>query len=251
MRGVYAELLATIGSNHGGSLAEELSAREERRGLHLFQLLTHLRPFFEGLSQLREALLWLGRRPGVDGDIVSLLREAAQQVLSGVESMLAEAEPRVIDESRHLMEIEFLLRDFGRTPERLDVWRQLSEDERASQFGFAALRQREESALGFVGGDVLFDEEEYRYHGLSLHPRPLGRRFTLPAPDEVSALFRDAADLLHHASRVWEAARAAAGATRSYGGKQDDEAGRPPLDAVDEARRLIDANNRATGFPGT
>jgi hypothetical protein len=251
MIGVYAELLATIGSTRGGSLGEELSGREERRGLHLFQMLTHLRPLFEGLSQLREALLWLGRRPGVDDDIDSLLREAAQRVLTGVESILAKAEPRVLDEARHLMEIEFLLRDFSRTPERLDVWRQLSEDERTRQFGFRELRQREEKALGFVGRHVLFDEEEYRFHSLSLHPQPLGGRRPLPAPDEVSGLFRDAADLLHHASRVWEAALAAAEATRSYGGKPDDGAGRPPLDAVDEARRLIDANNHATGFPGT
>jgi hypothetical protein len=34
--GVCAELLATIGSTFGGPLTEELSDREERRGLHLF-----------------------------------------------------------------------------------------------------------------------------------------------------------------------------------------------------------------------
>ena len=251
MLGVYAELLATVGSTPGGSLGEQLSGREERRGLRLFQLLTQMRPLFEGLSQLRAGLLWLGRRPGVDDDIDSLLREAAQQILSGTESMLARDEPRVLDEPRHLMEIEFLLRDFARTPRRLDVWRQLSDDERTGQFGFRALRQREEKALGFVGRHVLFDEEEYRFHSLSLHPRPLGRSRPLTAPDEISGLFRDAADLLHHASRVWEAALAAVDATRSHGVTPDDEAGRPRLDAVDEARRLIDANNRATGLPET
>jgi hypothetical protein len=247
---VYAELLATIGSTFG-PLAADLSDREERRGLHLFQLLTHLRPLFEGLSQLREALLWLARRPGVDDDINTLLRDAAQQILSGVEAMLAEPDPRVLGEAGHLMEIEFLFRDFTRVPDRLDSWRQLSEEERAEQFGFGALRQREERALGFVGQHVLFDEEEYRFHALSLHARPLGRRGPLPAPDAVTGLFRDAGDLLHHASRVWEAGIRAAEATRSSRVKSGGDVDWPSLDAVDEARRMIDENNRAIGFPVT
>jgi hypothetical protein len=247
--GVYAEVLATIGWTLG-PLAEDLSHREERRGLHLFQLLTHLRPLVEGLSQLREALLWLARRPGVDDDLASLLRDAAQQVLLGVERMLSEPDPRVLSEARYLMEIEFLLRDFSRSPERLDVWRRLPEDERTRHFGFAALRAREERALGFAGRHVLFDEEEYRFHGLSLHPQPQGRRRPLPAPDEATGLFRDAADLLHHASRVWEAGLVVAGATRSSRRKPGDEAGRPLLDAVERATRMIDENNRALGFPG-
>ena len=127
---VYADMLAALGPSLG-SLAEELSERNERRGLHLFHLVTMLRPLFDGLSQLREALLWLARAPDVEGEIANLLREAAREVLSGLESMLADPDPRVLDEARHLMEIEFLLLDFSRTPERLDVWRDLSEPERS------------------------------------------------------------------------------------------------------------------------
>lgn len=244
---VYAELLAATGATLG-SLADDLSGRNERRGLHLFILLTHLRPLYDGLAQLREAMLWLSRRPGIDDDIAGLLREAAQQVVSGIETMLSEPDPRVLDEARHLMEIEFLFRDFARSPERLHMWRRLSDDQRTQQFGFAALRTREERALGVDGGHILFDEEEYRFHSLSVHPQPLGHRRPLPSPDETTGLFRDAADLLHHASRVWDAGRAAADVARSgRAGSRDTEW--PPLDAVDAARQMIDESNRAVGLP--
>ncbi|MDX6234483.1 MAG: hypothetical protein QOH68_3591 [Nocardioidaceae bacterium] len=243
---VYAELLASVGST-GGSLAEDLMDRDERRGVHLFHLLTLLRPLYEGLTQQREALLWLGRRPGIDDDIANLLRESAQKVLSGMETMLAEPDPRVLDEARHLMEIEFLLREFARSPERLELWRHLPEDERAEQFEFGALLRREQWALGIDGRHILFDQEEYRFHSLSVHQQPRGRRRPLPSPDETTGLFRDAADLLHHASRVWDAGLAAVEATRSARGRSAVTEW-PTLDAVDAARRMIDETNRAVGL---
>ena len=245
----YAELLATTRSTFG-PLADTLAERNERRGMHLFLLLTNLLPFFEGLSQQREALLWLARRTGIDDDIASLLREAAQQVVSGVESMLAEPDPRALDEARFLMEIEFLFRDFARSPERLEVWRRLPEDQRRQQFGFTALRRREEQLLGVGENHVLFDQEEYRFHGQQMHPLPESYRRGMPAPDEVTGLFRDAGDLLHHASRVWAAGLGLAATTRSGGGHWTDPEW-PPLDAVDEARRMIDEHNRTVGLPTT
>jgi hypothetical protein len=245
---LYAELLATVASTRG-SLADDLSSRNERRGLHLFLLLTYLRPLYEGLTQLHEALLWLVRRPGIDVDIAGMLRDAAQLVVSGMETMLSEPDPRVLDEARHLMEIEFLFRDFARSPERLEMWRLLSEEERTQQFEFGALRKREEGALGVVGRHILFDQEEYRFHALSAHPQPVGHRRLLSSPDETSGLFRDAADLLHHSSRVWDAGLAAVKATRSGG--RSDEPDWPALGAVEAARRLIDESYREVGLSGS
>ena len=242
----YADMLAALGASLG-SLADELSQRDQRRGRHLFQLVTLLRPLFEGLSQLREAMLWLARGPEVDGEIANLLREAARQVLSGTESMLANADPRVLDEARQLMEIEFLLLDFSRTPERLAVWRDLPEHKRSEQFGFDALRRREEKAQGIPPQRSLFEREEYRLHGSTVHPHPLSHEAQLPPPDEASGLFYDAADLIHHATCVLTAGLAAAGKTGA-GSPQQLEAQLPPLDAVQVANRMIDEHHRRIGL---
>jgi hypothetical protein len=242
----YADMLAALGPSLG-SLADELSQRNERRGLHLLHLVTSLRPFFEGLSQLREAMLWLARAPDVDGEIANLLREAARSVLSGTESMLADPDPRVLDEARRLMEIEFLLLDFSRTPERLGVWRDLPESERSEQFGFDALRRREEKEQGIPPQRSLFEREEYRLHGSTVHPQPLRSEAPVSPPDEASGLFYDATDLLHHAARVLTAGLAAAAQTGA-GSPQQLEAQLPPLDAVQEADRMIDEHHRRTGL---
>jgi hypothetical protein len=242
----YADMLAALGPSLG-SLADELSQRNERRSQHLFHLVTMLRPFFEGLSQLREAMLWLARAPDVDGEIANLLREAADEVLSGAESMLADPDPRVLDEARHLMEIEFLFLDFSRTPERLGVWRDLPEHERSEQFGFDALRQREEKAQGIPPQRSLFEREEYRLHSSTVHPHPLSSDAQVSPPDDASGLFYDAADLIHHAARVLTAGLAAAGQTGA-GNPQRLEAQLPPLDAVQVATQMIDENHRRIGL---
>ena len=242
----YADMLAALGPSLG-SLAEELSERNERRGRHLFHLVTMLRPFFDGLSQLREAMLWLARAPGVDGEIANLLRDAVRAVLSGTESILANPDPRVLDEARQLMEIEFLLLDFSRTPERLGAWRDLPESERSEQFGFDALRRREEKAQGIPPQRSLFEREEYRLHGSTVHPQPLSSDVPVSAPDAASGLFYDAADLIHHAARVLTAGLAAAGQTGA-GSRQQLEAQLPPLDSVHVANQLIDDNHRRIGL---
>src|SRR3954454_18859192 len=169
---VYAEMLAALGPSLG-SLAEDLSMRNERRGQRLFHLVTRMRPLFEGLSQLREALLWLPGAQDVDAEIANLLRGAAREVLTGLESLLAEPDPRVVDQARHLMEIEFLLLDFSRAPARLDVWRGLSDPERSKKFEFDALRRREEKAQRIPPQRSLFEREEYRLHSSTVHPRAL------------------------------------------------------------------------------
>jgi hypothetical protein len=246
-RALYGDLLATLEPSLD-SLAEELSERDARRSLHLFHLLTRLRPFFDGLSQLYGALLWLARLPGVDDDVAYLLREAAQQVVSGMESLLAEPDPRVLDEARRLMEIEFLFFEFTRTPDRLAVWRAISERERTQEFGFDALRQREEKAQGLPAEKVLFDREEYRMHSSAVHPQPLSRQPSGSSPpDPATGLFYDAGDLLHHASRVWTAGLAAAKRTGSISGDAFD-ARLPPLDAVEAAKQMMEENSRNLGL---
>jgi hypothetical protein len=145
------------------------------------------------------------------------------------------------------MEIEFLLLDFSRTPERLDVWRDLPEHERSEQFGFDALRQREEKAQGIPPQRSLFEREEYRLHGSTVHPHPLSSDAQVSPPDDASGLFYDAADLIHHAARVLTAGLAAAGQTGA-GSPQLLEAQLPPLDAVQVANQMIDENHRRIGL---
>ena len=242
----YADMLAALEPSLG-SLADELSQHNERRGHHLFHLVTMLRPLFEGLSQLREAMLSLARAPDVDGEIANLLRQAARSVLSGTESMLADPDPRVLDEARRLMEIEFLLLDFSRTPERLEAWRDLPEHERSEQFGFDALRRREEKAQGVPLQRTLFEREEYRLHSSTVHPQPLSSEGPASPPDEASGLFYDATDLLHHAARTLTAGLAAAAQTGA-GSPEQLEGQLPPLDAVQVANRMIDEHHRRIGL---
>jgi hypothetical protein len=228
-------------------LVTELAARQERRSQHLFSVATRFPVFLEGLSQLHDAFLWLAGQPGVDGEIAHLLREAGSRVVSGTEFLLSQPDPRVLDEARYLMEVEFLLLDFVRDPQRLDAWSRMPQPERDRQFGFKALRETHQAAAGIPADRVLFDQEEYQLHGSTTHPSPVDRDPPLPVPDTATGLFLDAADLLHHAVRAWTAALTVAGATGSIETAARG-AQRPALDAVEVAKKLIDDTHRTIGL---
>jgi hypothetical protein len=242
----YDEVLDTL-RPVAGALVTELAARQERRSQHLFSVTTHFPVFLESLSQLHEAFMWLADQPGVDGEVAHLLREAGSRVVSGTEFLLSQPDPRVLDEARYLMEVEFLFLDFSRDPGRLRAWSLMPQSERNRRFDFNALRQLHQVAAGIPPDRVLFDQEEYQLHSSAIHPRPVDRDPPLPVPDTATGLFLDAADLLHHAVRAWTAALAVAGAT----GSSDTAtlgAQRPSLDAVDVAMELIDETQRSIGL---
>ena len=242
----YVDLLATLRPVERG-LVKELVAREERSSQHLFSLVTRFPEFLDGLSQLQEALKWLARQSGVNVEVAHLLLEADRRVVSGTEFLLSQSDPRVLDEARYLMEVEFLLLDFARDPDRLDVWTRTPQLERSRQFDFDVLCRRHQEATGAPADRVLFDQEEYRMHGSTTHPRPIDPDPPLSAPDAATGLFFDAADLIHHTMRVWTAGLAAAGSTGTVAAAAL-EARRPALDAVDAALQLIDNTHRSIGL---
>jgi hypothetical protein len=242
----YVDMLATLKPVAGG-LAEELAARQERRNQHLFSMLTQVPVFLEALAQLQEALVWLAGRPGVDSEVAHLLGEAGRRVVTGTDALLSQPDPRVMDEARYLMELEFLFLDFAGDPARLDVWSRTPQLERNRLFDFGSLRRRHQEATGVHADRVLFDQEEYRLHGSTTHPGPVDRDPPLVAPDVATGLFFDAADLLHHTMRAWTAGLTVVGATGSAAGRSL-EAQRPALDAVDVATQLIDENYRGIGL---
>lgn len=242
----YDDVLDTLRPVTGG-LVNELAARQQRRSQHLFSVATQFPVLLEGLSQLYESFLWLSRQPGVDGEVAHLLRETGSRVVSGTEFLLSQPDPRVLDEARYLMEVEFLLLDFVRDPDRLDDWRRMPQSQRSRQFDFDVLRQLHQAAAGIPSDRVLFDQEEYRLHGSATHPGPVDRDPPLPVPDTPTGLFLDMADLLHHAVRAWKAAVALVGKTGPIDATTPG-AQRPRLDAVDVAMRLIDDTHRSIGL---
>jgi hypothetical protein len=245
-RVAYLDVLDTLRPVAGG-LVDELAARQERRSEHLFSLVTRFPVMVEGLSQLHEAFLWLAGRPGVVADIAHLLREAGSRIVSATEVLLSQPDPRVLDDARYLMELEFLFLDFARSPERLDAWSRTPQRERNRQFNFDVLRRRHQETIGLGADRVLFDQEEYRSHGSTTHPGPVEHDPPLLPPDTATGLFFDTADLLHHAARAWTAGLTVAGAT----GSSEAEAlaaQRPSLDAVDVAMQLIDETHRSIGL---
>jgi hypothetical protein len=242
----YVDLLDTLTPVAGG-LVEALAARQERRNQHLFSMLTQVPMLLEGLGELHEAMMWLAGRPGVDGEIAHLLREAGSRVVSGTETLLSEPDPRVLDEAGYLMEVEFLFLDFTRDPDRLEAWTRTPQLDRNRHVDFDVLRRRHQEASGVHADRVLFDQEEYRLHSSSTHPVPVDPDPPLVAPDVATGLFFDAADLLHHAMRVYTAGLTVAGATGSTS-TQSLEAQRPELDAVDAALQLIEDKYRSIGL---
>jgi hypothetical protein len=229
-----------------GSLGRELGEREQRRAEHLLHLVTQLRPWFAGLSQIGDGLRWLAGLDGRDPVAAGLLRAAFDQVVSGTERLLAEPDVRVMDESRVLIEIEFLLLDFAASPRRVELWQAMGDDERDTDFGFDMLRRRHEARSGVPSDLAIFDVEEYRIHSRRVHPRPADGGILAP-PDPVTGLFFDAGDLMHHAFRVWTAGLAL---LANQGDDVRRLPGLPPMDAVDQATRLMDENNRRLGLSG-
>jgi hypothetical protein len=244
---VYGALLHDVGPVLG-PLGQALARANERRGEHLLYLLGEFRPLVTALSQLQQAFLWLAGQRGVDADVAAVVRSCADHLVSGTDRLLSEEAPRQMDASRFLLEVEFLFRDFARDPGQHRAWRETTPQERDATFGFRALRARAEQEQHVPDGKLLFEEHEYRTHGARTHPRATATHPEPPAPDTRTGLFYDAADLLHHAMRVW----ALSETTVRLTGSVDDAAMRadpPSLDAVVTARELVERVQRERVSP--
>jgi hypothetical protein len=234
----YGSLAGGLLPSFGG-LGRALLEREQRRSAHLFHLLTQLGPLVAGLAQVEEALRWIAAADPQAGVVGELLGTAGDHVVSGTESLLAEPGVRTMDQSRVLMEIEFLLLDFAASPRRIELWQSLEDAERETEFGFDMLRRRHQARTGIPSDRLLFDAEEYRIHSRGVHPRP-GQDGVLAPPDVVTGLFLDTGDLLHHAFRVWTAGTAL---FDRQGSDVRGMPGFPAMEAVDDALRLMDQAN--------
>lgn len=190
-----------------GPLADDLGESDKRAASRLLDMTLHCAPVLLGLEELRQHFRWLGDRPGLDTDIAAIFRQSADHVYDGIQSCIFAPGGRVMDQSRFLMEVEFLLYDFVARPESLTVWRTAEPFRRNQQFGFGKLRRRRESDLGYTTDTVLPDREEYMVHSAQVHPRPAQELLPGEETPEQRRYFltSDLADLFEHALRVLKA----------------------------------------------
>ncbi|HWU21538.1 MAG TPA: hypothetical protein VN088_08435 [Nocardioides sp.] len=233
----YSQLLGDL-AGYVGSLHPVLTATDDTRATNLLDSALWLMPTWRGLSQLHDAFLWWSEANGLQPEIAGLLKQAAEHLVLGVESILGQRAPRVVDESRFLMEVEFLLRDFSLDPARIDEWAALPPRKRHQKFGFGQARSRVEKAAGIPHGRVLPDRDEYSLHSRVVHPWPRGE---LPVPDGTphdrrSWLATDLGDLLGHG---WKVLMAFLGDIEKFLPDEGQEiAGDPP--DISAAREVLD-----------
>ncbi|MCW2855451.1 MAG: hypothetical protein JWR52_1066 [Marmoricola sp.] len=155
------------------------------------------------LNQVRGGLLWCAAVAS-HNEVAGLLQSAAWKLDDGVRSILGAPPPRVVDEARFLMEIEFLLRDFALDPRRIDEWTSLDLWERNNKYGFGKSRRRVETALGLPDGQSLPDKVEYSIHSAEVHPQPAHQKHPEATTTEQRQALLDAdlSDLAIHGWRV-------------------------------------------------
>jgi hypothetical protein len=199
------------------------------------------------LGQATRSLAWIAALPGMPSAFVDLLADAQLDVAHGAESVLSRPDPRSLDESRHLMEIEALFRLFARDPKELEAWATTEPHRRNQIYGFGRLLDRERRENGVPDGHVLPDSHEYSTHSQAIHPQ-VRRDKLAPASDEMSGTFADLGDLFQHAMRVHAAALDAAEALVPEDTGEGVDAA-PPMDQVHRARTVINRVNREWGVP--
>ena len=187
---------------------DSLIDTDKKAGCRLLDATLYAAPLLHGLVALTERFDALARLPGLDEDIAGLFRQSADTVYEGVKACIYAPGPRIMDQSRFLMEVEFLLYDLTARPESVDEWKTAEPFRRNQLFGFGKLRSRREADLGYPRGQVLPVRDEYSSHSALVHPRP-ARELTVP--DETPSARRfyltaDLADLFGHAVQVSNAA---------------------------------------------
>jgi len=187
-----------------GPIVDDLVDTDQRAGARLLDASLYCLPLLRGLSALVEHFNRLAGLGGLDADIAGLFRQTADNIYEGIRACIFTPGPRVMDQSRFLMEVEFLLYDLTARPESLDEWRRAEPYRRNQVFGFGKLRSRRERDLGVEAGQVLPDRDEYSVHSALVHPRP-ARELTTPDETPEARRFHltsDLADLFEHSIRV-------------------------------------------------
>jgi len=191
-----------------GPIVDNLIESDRRAAARLLDSSLYFMPLLRALQAFMEHFDRLAGLDGLDPDIAALFRQASGNVYDGILACTHPPGPRVMDESRFLMEVEFLLYDLAARPESLGEWRDAEPHRRNQNFGFGKLRARRERDLGVEPTEVLPDRDEYSVHSANVHPRPAHE---LMPPDETpdarrTHLMVDLGDLFGHATRVASAA---------------------------------------------
>ena len=230
-----------------GPVGETLSQYEQNRSNLLRAMPNDHDTLIRAIGQISGSLRWLTTGTSLPEELSELLHDAQDDLANGVESVLSRPDPRVLDESRHLMEIEALLRLFAREPEELRAWADAEPHRRNQQYGFGKLLDRERREKGVPDGHVLPDSVEYGGHSQAVHPLPRRDKIA-PAGDELSGAFADLGDLLQHGARVLDAAVEAMAALLP-GDAPGPPSEYPPVDQLEPAWGLIERFNRRLGVP--
>ena len=203
---VYGVVLTAIATGRPSALTGALSETHAGRGRRLFLLHTRMPGALPGLDQALRYLDELASYPDLPDACRGLLKRSGTDLVTAVESILAGAHNQVMDTSRDLMEIQYLLHEFAAAPERVNEWSSLSERRRAQLFGFGELQKREDARRGVPQGQVGPERLEYQAHCAGLHPSPAGR-LDPPIDDEFLIMLADLQEVTEHMRRVFVAAQ--------------------------------------------
>lgn len=222
-----------------GPIVHRLIDTDQRAGARLLDATLYASPLLRGLASLIEHFDTIAGMSDLDPDIAGLFRQASDATYEGIKTCIYAPGPRIMDQSRLLMEVEFLLRDLTARPHSVGEWRDADGFRRNQRFGFGQLRSRRERDLNVEPGRVLPDRDEYRVHSMLVHPRPARE---LSVPDETPDARRrdllfDLADLFDHAMRVL---RAAGPAIQEFSDSADVDA---PPEGTDEHGGASDDKN--------
>lgn len=230
-----------------GQLGDFLHARSAERAGRLLDVYTRLTSVPAAFAELGDFLDWVLTGFDLPAEVAQLARYAKRTAFSGVEAALSGDGDSASNQARLLMEVEFLLRDFAASPERVERWAGVTPFERSKQFSFAAMRKRLERERGITDGYTLPDRAEYQAHSATAHPSPPDP--SVQAPDRVTDLFLDLGDLLIHLDRVLRALLELLGVLVDP--DDDDEVPDPPgTEAVKRAFAEIEAYvGRLPGYP--
>lgn len=206
----------------------------------------------DGLDAVRQYFHEIANTDEGHSEIRHLMILARDDIDRGVETCLSQSWPRVLDSSRRLMEIEFLLLEFGADRASLQRWIDIEDHRRNQVFGFGPLRARQEQRTGVAPDHVLRDRNEYRTHSQDIHPSPKAAVPREPL-DEITSIFFDIGDLFTHAMRVFAASVAAieANPIDEVTDKEEEEylSSAIDWDALDAAEEFIAKTQAAMNLP--
>ena len=132
-----------------------------------------LHPLTDAFDEVLEHLRVLSEIEGLDPELVHLLRDARRWLTAGVDRILSIPDPHSVEESRLLLELEYLLRDFAAEPAQLKKWVEAEGWKRPREFGFGKLREREEERRGLDEETVIAARDYWITHSVDSHPKPL------------------------------------------------------------------------------